>query len=94
MRLSQHQWLRPNYAGVEEPGLPDEELEPEVPGETGDETDVEATVEIADAEQSNDYSGLKVAEIKEELDNRGIDYEGVTLKNDLIELLKVDDLEQ
>lgn len=32
-----------------------------------------------------------MSEIKTELDNRGIDYEGVSLKNDLIQLLIDDD---
>lgn len=37
---------------------------------------------------SQDYNKLTVAEIKELLDAKGISYEGVTLKADLIKLLE------
>lgn len=87
LQLLQH----PNDAGDEEPGLAGYSLTPEAPSET--ENDLESTdlVDETETSETTDYSKLLVSEIKAELDNRGIDYEGVSLKNDLIQLLIDDD---
>lgn len=70
-------------------GLSDEGLEPQALNET--ESNLESDVPVEETTETTDYSKLLVSEIKTELDNRGIDYEGVTLKADLIQLLIDDD---
>ena len=54
------------------------------------ESNVESDIPVVETE-TVDYSKLLVSEIKAELDNRGFDYEGVSLKDDLIQLLINDD---
>ena len=70
-------------------GLSDEGLEPQALNET--ESNLESDFPVEETTETTDYSKLLVSEIKTELDNRGIDYEGVTLKADLIQLLIDDD---
>jgi len=70
-------------------GLSDEGFAPQALNET--ESNVEDDVPVEETTETTDYSKLLVSEIKAELDNRGIDYQGVTLKDDLIQLLIDDD---
>lgn len=66
-------------------------MPPEDPGETDGDVEGNTLVEETETNETTDYSKLTVVEIKTELDNREIDYEGVSLKNDLIQLLIDDD---
>lgn len=66
-------------------------MRPEAPIETLSNVEDDTPVEEIETGETIDYSKLLVSEIKAELDNRGIDYEGVSLKNDLIQLLIDDD---
>lgn len=66
-------------------------MQNEDPVETEGDVEGNALVEETETSETTDYSKLTVAEIKTELNNRGIDYEGVSLKNDLIQLLIDDD---
>ena len=66
-------------------------MRPEAPIETLSNVEDDTPVEETETSETIDYSKLLVSEIKAELDNRGIDYEGVSLKNDLIQLLIDDD---
>ena len=66
-------------------------MRPGAPIETLSNVEDDTPVEETETGETIDYSKLLVSEIKAELDNRGIDYEGVSLKNDLIQLLIDDD---
>ena len=66
-------------------------MTPEAPSETENDLESVALVNETETSETTDYSKLLVSDIKAELDNRGIDYEGVSLKNDLIQLLIDDD---
>ena len=72
-------------------GLANYSLPPEAYGETEGNLDSVALVDQTETNKTTDYSKLLASEIKAELDNRGIDYKGVSLKNDLIQLLIDDD---
>lgn len=90
LKLLQSLW-NPNNAGTGESGLTNYGLPPEASGETEGNLGSVALVDQTETSETTDYSKLLVSEIKAELDNRGINYEGVSLKKDLIQLLIDDD---
>jgi hypothetical protein len=79
---------------ADEGAQPDEEVEPDAPDDTdepnGDVDEPNGDVGVEGAEDAA-YESMTVAELKAELDTRGIDYASAARKADLIDLLEQDD---